>query len=130
MPRVIPVSRLTLVASCVVYAVVGIAYLFAPAETATLFGFGGANAALPLQLLGAAYLGFAALNGMSRQSIAGGIYSRPLLVANLLFALTSALTMLRPLLVVSVPPMFWILFLASALFAVLFMRLLLRPPAG
>ncbi len=39
---------------------------------------------LSLQLIGALYLGFAALNWLKRDTLIGGIYSRPLVFANLM----------------------------------------------
>lgn len=44
-----------------------------------------------LQLIGAALFGFAMLNWLSRYSLVGGIYSRPLVVANLAHTATAAL---------------------------------------
>lgn len=72
-----------LVFSAGVYFLAGVAALFAPQE---LLSLGGA-AANPLtvsllQMVGAAFLGFGLLNWMSRHSIVGGIYSRPLIAAN------------------------------------------------
>jgi hypothetical protein len=72
-----------LVFSSGIYLVAGVATLFAPQE---LLSLGGAVASpltvSLLQMVGAAFLGFGVLNWMNRSSIVGGIYSRPLVVAN------------------------------------------------
>jgi hypothetical protein len=72
-----------LVFSSAIYLLAGVAALFAPQE---LLSFGGAVASpltvSLLQMVGAAFLGFGVLNWMNRSSIVGGIYSRPLVIAN------------------------------------------------
>ncbi len=77
------VDRL-LVATAGLYAIPGLALTFAPEEV--LLGLG----ALPTpafgwigQLLGAVLIGMALLNWYLRRSAMGGIYGRPLLLANL-----------------------------------------------
>lgn len=62
----------------------GLACLFAPAEIARALGSGTEITALSLQLLGAALLAMAMLNWMIRETAIGGIYGRPLVLANLI----------------------------------------------
>lgn len=54
------------------------------------------------QLLGAAWLGPAALNWLSRDARLGGIHGRPVVLANLVLYVVSAMTALRALRVVGV----------------------------
>lgn len=74
-----------LLGSCaVVLGASGAALTFAPQEVAALSGW--ADAGPPpfvLQLLGAAYLALALLDWMVRRSVIGGIYGRPVVLANL-----------------------------------------------
>lgn len=81
-------SRLTtalMVASAVFLAVLGVGASFLPAELLQALGAPVSLGTVVLvQLGGAALLGFAMLNWMSRGSVLGGIYGRPLIVANLL----------------------------------------------
>lgn len=75
--------NLLLTLSACAYFVVSVALLFTTEE---LLGFAGAvgtvlEVAL-LQLLGAALFGLAMLNWMSRYSRIGGIFGRPLVIAN------------------------------------------------
>ena len=48
-----------------------------------------------MQLLGAAYLGFAFLNWMNRGASMGGIYGRPLTMPNFLHFATAAITLVK-----------------------------------
>jgi len=63
--------------------------LFAPDEVAEALHLSGAS--LPFQLLGAAWLGLAMLNWMSRGVSIGGIYARPLVVTNLAHTFPAAM---------------------------------------
>ncbi len=78
-------SKPILSASAVVLFIAGLALLFLPDEAAkTVFGAasGAAGSALQLQLLAAGYLGFAWLNWGARVGAVGGIFGRPVAVAN------------------------------------------------
>ena len=50
---------------------------------------------LILQILGALYLGFSYINWMSKNSLIGGIYNKPLLIGNTLHFLTASMAMLK-----------------------------------
>ena len=80
-------SRLILMATAAVAAVCGAALLFAPEEILRALG-GGAlappAASFALQICGGALFGFAMLNWMARGTRVGGIYARPLALANFL----------------------------------------------
>jgi hypothetical protein len=72
-----------LVFSAAIYFLAGVATLFAPQELLSLGGAAPNSLTVALlQMVGAAFLGFGVLNWMSRHSLVGGIYSRPLVVAN------------------------------------------------
>jgi len=78
--------------SAIAYLLAALALLFT-AEELLHFALGAASqldVAL-LQLIGAALFGFAMLNWLNRYSIVGGIFSRPLVVANLAHTATAAL---------------------------------------
>lgn len=101
--------------------VLGIALQFAPHE---ILGYFGADASgvfpLFLQLISALYLGFAALNYMARGVLLGGIYSRPLVTANLAHFLVGGLALLKYAFVAQKPLPFWIAAAVYTIFAVLF----------
>ncbi|MBT4959231.1 MAG: hypothetical protein HON33_04600 [Flavobacteriaceae bacterium] len=50
---------------------------------------------LILQILGALYLGFSYINWMSKNSLIGGIYNKPLLIGNLLHFLTASMALIK-----------------------------------
>ena len=75
-----------------VFALVG---TFMPDEVVGYLGGGSGSAMLFVQLLGAATLGLAMMNYMSRGSRIGGIYNKPLLIGNLAFWVSSAAALWR-----------------------------------
>ena len=76
-------TKLLLTVTAILHALTGLLLTFLPAEVARQFGAVDATSSvLPYQLAGAAYLGFAVLNWLSRRSAVGGIFGRPLVFAN------------------------------------------------
>src|SRR5690349_3179780 len=70
-------TRIVMIASALVMAVLGFAATFLPQEILARLGL-PADGALPLvvQLTGALYLSFAMLNWTAKESVIGGIYNR------------------------------------------------------
>ena len=68
---------------------------------------------LIVQLLGAIQLGWGMLNYMCRNHKYGGIYGRPLLLANLAFLIVSGMAMLRLLLNGAIEPFYPFLLLTA-----------------
>lgn len=83
---------------------------------------------LMVQVLGALYVGFAALNWMARENLIGGIYSRPVAIGNLMHFLVAGLAMVE--LAASTPEvsLLWPLTLVYAGFAIAFGLVLFRHP--
>lgn len=107
----------------------GAALLFAPDVLLPALVPGFPPAAVWLgQLLGAAWLGVAALNWLHRSALLGGIYGRPVVLANLALYFISALSLLRALLGGAVPPALWIVLAPLAVLAAIYGALLLRGP--
>jgi len=50
---------------------------------------------LILQILGALYFGFSIINWLSKGNLIGGIYSKPLLMGNLLHFFTASMTLIK-----------------------------------
>jgi hypothetical protein len=107
----------------------GVALLFASDALlpALVPGFPSAGAWLG-QLLGAAWLGVAALNWLQRGAILGGIYGRPVVFANLTLYLVTALTLLRVVVARAAPPGLWTVLVPAAALAAAYGTLLLRGP--
>jgi hypothetical protein len=80
------------------------------------------------QLLAAAWLGVAALNWLQRAAVLGGIYGRPIVIANLALYFVSALSLLRALLRTGTPSALWLVLVPSAVLAAVYGALLLRGP--
>ena len=73
--------------------------LILPQESLAAFGFeGGRGNALVVQLLGAALIGFGALNWSARATILGGPYGRPIVAANFTHAAIATMVLLRAVL--------------------------------
>ena len=89
------------------------------------------------QLLGAAWLGVAALNWVGRGTLLGGIYGRAIVLANAVLYFVGALSLLRALAGGQAPAAWWLVFAPMAALAAVYWALLmrgpfdpLRPPAG
>ncbi len=102
-------------------ALVGLIATFLPQEVLAHYGAApDRHAALFLQLLGAAYLGFAMMNWMAREVLIGGIYSRPLAMGNMVHFVVGGLALVKGGLIVVA--------LVYAAFAVWFGFVMFRHP--
>lgn len=107
--------------NAIVLLLAGVAMLFAPDIVLLRLVQGFPPAAFWLgQLLGAAWLGMAALSWLSRGAVLGGIYGRPVVMANATLHFISAMTLLRTGLIVLAIP--------AALLAIVYGLLLFRGP--
>ena len=79
--------------SAAVYFIASLALLFLPAEIVTRTGMEASP--VLLQLISGGLYGFAMLNWMLRYSTIGGIYHRPVIVANLGHAVIGSMSLLR-----------------------------------
>ncbi|MEP3389567.1 MAG: hypothetical protein ABJO02_15350 [Reichenbachiella sp.] len=89
-------TKILMVLSVVYLATQGIVLTFLPQEVNTYFNINSeVMAVLISQTLGAALLAFALLNWMTRSNILGGIYGKPLMMANFLFFFASGMSYLK-----------------------------------
>src|SRR5919107_5264542 len=102
------ISSLVSRVSAALLALAGLALLFASDVLlpAAVPGFPVA-AAWVGQLLGAAWLGVAALNWLQRAAVLGGVYGRPVVLANLALYFVSALSLLRAVADGAAPRALW-----------------------
>lgn len=122
-------SRLISQTSALILLLGGGALLFAPAELLSALSPGfPASAAWVGQLLGAAWLGLAALNWLSRSAVLGGIYGRPVVFANLMLYFVGGLSVLRAAERAEFPPLLWAVIVPAAILAAAYGGLLLRGP--
>jgi hypothetical protein len=90
------ISKAILTLTALFLILLGVALNFLPQETAVLLGLPGSPALTAvLQCLAGALIGVGFLNWFSRGNPMGGIYSRPLAMANLLLFAIGALSLLR-----------------------------------
>jgi len=76
-------TKIVMIATALFCGVLGILCLFLPQEMAAYFQLEiNSASALLFKLLSALYLGFAILNWMGKANLIGGIYSRPVAIAN------------------------------------------------
>lgn len=80
------------------------------------------------QLIGAAWLGMAALNWLSRSSVLGGIYGRPAVFANLSLYFISAIVILKAAARADAPSALWGLAAPAVVLAIAYGWLLFRGP--
>lgn len=116
-------SKSLMIAASLVLALVAVALIFASEEWATNFGI-QPSAALNItaQVLGAFMASFAMLNWMSKGMTLGGIYGRPIVIANLLHFSMNAILFIK-LSVANSEPILWAAAAISAVLALAFARL-------
>ena len=124
-----PVSGLVSRVSAALLLLGGAAMLFAPDLLLPRLVPGFPTAGLWMgQLLGAAWLGLAALNWLQRATRLGGIYGRPVVLANLVFYFVAAMALLRPALGAGTPAPIWWVVLPCLVLSVVYAALLFRGP--
>ena len=91
-------TKTLMIISAIFFAINGFGFTFFPNEIAgLLLGINSDNYIfiLILQILGALYLGFSILNWVSKTSLIGGIYNKPLLIGNLLHFFTASMALIK-----------------------------------
>ena len=122
-------TRLLMSASALTLGLLGIVGSFAPDEVLRRMDAPASPSLMLLvQVLGALYLGFAILNWMARDNLIGGIYSRPVALANLLHFLSAGLAMIKLLADAPMLQGLWLLTVVYVSFAACFAVVLFRHP--
>ena len=89
-------SRILLTLSAAFMAALGVGLSFLPQELLSYTGAAVTGMTVVLvQVMGALYLGFAILNWMSRGVTIGGIYARPLAMANFMHFAVVAIVLVK-----------------------------------
>lgn len=121
-------TRILMIASAALLAVIGLAASFMPQELLGLHGTAPDNATvLFVQMAGAVYLGFAMLNWAARGVLMGGIYARPIALGNFLHFIMVAITLIKAAIAFGVVPLA-VSAAVFSVFAVGFGLVLFRPP--
>lgn len=118
--------RNLIISTALVLGLLGASALFFP--EAWLRSDLSPDASVPIQLFGGALLAFAFLNWTGRGAIYGGIYGRPMVVANFGLGVISGSTAISATMDGRLPSWGWALALLFALQAMGFFWLMRRPP--
>lgn len=122
-------TKLLMSASAVVLGTIGVLLSFLPEE---ILAYAGVNSTsfspIILQLLGAAYLGFAMLNWMAKGNLIGGIYSRPVAIGNLMHFIVSGLALLKAAYASPTGTALWVAGAVYSIFSLLFFIIVFRHP--
>lgn len=91
-------TKFIMTASAIILGTVGLIVTFTPD---LILGYlhleAGKTAVFLMQILGALYCGFAMLNWMTKTSLIGGIYNRPIAIANFAHFLIAGLAIVKGL---------------------------------
>jgi hypothetical protein len=125
-------TKLLMTSCAVSLAVIGLGLTFLASEIADYF-LPGSTVILQLfiQILGAMYFAFAMLNWMAKDSVIGGIYNRPIAIANFAHFLIGAPALVKSLLKhPELPQSLWIVAGLYIIFALLFGKLFITSPVA
>lgn len=122
-------TRILLIASALFTGLLGLGLTFLPEEALSLYGI-AVVAPLPkmVQLLGAAYLGFAMMSWMAKGQLFGGIYGRPMAMGNLLHYFAGAAALLKGMSMQKADPVYLTVMGGYVLFAILFGYMVFTSP--
>ncbi len=125
-------TKLIMTLSAISLAVMGISLTFLPIEISDYIHVNSTKAfQLILQILGSLYFAFAMLNWMAKGSIIGGIYNRPITIANFTHFVIGGLALIKGIMAnPGLPYIIWMLTGVYSVFALLFAVILFRNPVS
>ena len=125
-------TKLLMTSAAASLAVIGLSLTFLATEIADYFQLGSTIiSGLLIQILGALYLAFAMLNWMAKGNVIGGIYSRPIAIANIAHFLIGGLTLMKSLMKhPELPRAIWAGTGLYIIFALLFGMVFFRSPVS
>ena len=108
--------------SAIILALIGTSLIFFPKEILGYFESSVSDTLeFLLQIIGSFYFAFAMLNWMSKGSIIGGIYNRPISIANLTHFVIAGFALVRGILSnPSLSYIIWLITIMYSIFAILF----------
>ena len=123
-------TKIIMTASAIILGIAGIVLTFIPDEIIDYLSLEMNKILLSLmQILGALYFAFGMLNWMTKTSLIGGIYNRPIAVANFTHFLIAGLALTKGLISnPSLPYIIWIIGIIYLVFAISFGVILFRHP--
>jgi len=123
-------TKLTMSASAIALGAAGIIMTFVPEAVLGYFSLEMSRMlVLLVQILGALYFAFGMLNWMSKASLIGGIYNRPIAVANFSHFFIAGLALIKSIISNSdLPLIFLVIGIVYLIFALLFGLILFKHP--
>jgi hypothetical protein len=123
-------TKIVMTLSSIVLGVTGMTFIFASDIVLSHLGIDTNAASLILgQVIGALYFGYSMLNWMAKGSLIGGIYNRPVAIANVTHFFIAGLAIVKLLLSdQKFPKLFWPMGLLYVAFGFVFIIILFRHP--
>jgi len=117
--------------SAIFLALIGIVLTFMPQEVTAFTGLGFTQIyQLQLQIMGALFFAFAMLNWMAKGAIIGGIYNRPIAIANFAHFLIGGAALVKAVISnIHLHYSVWIIAATYSIFALLFGIIFSKHPA-
>jgi hypothetical protein len=115
-------TKILMTLSAIILALIGISLIFLPKEILDYLELSVSETLqLLMQIIGSFYFAFAILNWMSKGSIIGGIYNRPIAMANLTHFVIAGLALIKGILAnPSLSSVIWSIAIIYSMFAILF----------
>lgn len=118
--------------SAMILALIGISLIFLPNEILDYLELSVSETLqLLMQIIGSLYFALAILNWMSKGSIIGGIYNRPIAMANLAHFVIAGLALIKGILAnPSLSYVIWSIAIIYSIFAIFFGIVAFKHPVG
>ncbi|MEC9475325.1 MAG: hypothetical protein VX746_05320 [Candidatus Neomarinimicrobiota bacterium] len=125
-------TKSLMTSSAIILALIGISLIFFPKEILDYFELSTSDTLeLLMQIIGSFYFAFAMLNWMSKGSLIGGIYNRPIALANWTHFFIAGLALIKGVLAnPSLSYVIWSIAIIYSIFAILFGIVLFKHPAS
>ena len=125
-------TKLLMTLSAMILALIGISLNFLPNEILDYFQLSVSETLqLLMQIIGSLYFALAILNWMSKGSFIGGIYNRPIAMANLTHFVIAGLALIKGILATpSLSYVIWSITIIYSIFAIFFGILAFKHPVS
>ena len=125
-------TKLLMTLSAMILALIGISLIFLPNEILDYLELSVSETLqLLMQIIGSLYFALAILNWMSKGSIIGGIYNRPIAMANLTHFVIAGLALIKGILAnPSLSYVIWSIAIIYSIFAIFFGIVAFRHPVS
>ena len=125
-------TKLLMTLSAMILALIGISLIFLPNEILDYFQLSVSETLqLLMQIIGSLYFALAILNWMSKGSFIGGIYNRPIAMANLTHFVIAGLALIKGILATpSLSYVIWSITIIYSIFAIFFGILAFKHPVS